>query len=174
MELTQIGRIGKPHGTAGELKAIVEEHFEDDLLAAKVLFVGTPAFPHFIEQIRMGGMVLLKLEDIDRREMASLLSNQPIFLPTEHITAEAPPDDHPYTHLIGWYIAAEGYEQLGPIVDVLDMPEHYLALLEVAGKDVFIPLHDDLVIAEDPEQQLIRMELPLGLLDVDQLPNDEA
>lgn len=174
MELTQIGKVGKPHGTKGELKVFVEEHFEDDFLSAKAVFIGQPPFPYFVESIRMGGMIILQLEELDNREMAVLLSNKPLFLPSDQIHAEIPAEDHPFLHLVGWTILSEAYEPLGPIVDVLDMPEHYLALLEVKGQDVFIPLHPDLILREDAPQQQLHMQLPLGLLDLNQLPDEEA
>lgn len=174
MELTQIGKVGKPHGIKGELKVYIEEHFEDDFLSAKAVFIGQPPFPYFVESIRMGGMVILKLEELGSREMAVLLSNKPILLPSDQLSAEVVEEDHPFLHLIGWMILAEGYDPLGPIIDVVDMPEHYLALLEVNGRDVFIPLHPDLILQEDPGQQELQMQLPLGLLEIDELPNDEG
>ncbi len=166
MELTQIGKIGKPHGTKGELKIFVEQYFEDDLLAAKAVLIGEPPFPYFVESIRMGGMVILKLEEVNSREMAVLLANKPLLLPNDQITAEVPLEDHPFLHLVGYTIVAEGYPPLGPVAEVLDMPEHYLALLEIDGQEIFIPLHEDLILEEDSEQRQLRMQLPLGLLDV--------
>lgn len=174
MELTQIGKIGKPHGTKGELKIFVEEHFEDDLLEAKAVFIGEPPFPYFVESIRMGGMVILQLEEVNSREMAVLLANKPLLLPDDQITAQAPLEDHPFLHLVGYTILAEGYPPMGPIAEVLDMPEHYLALLEVDGREIYIPLHEDLIQATDSEQRQLQMQLPLGLLEIDQSAEDEA
>lgn len=165
MELTQIGKTGRPHGVKGEIKIFVADHYEDDLFNAKAVLIGNPAMPYFIQSLRAGGSIIGKFEDLDSREFAVLLSNQPLYLRTEEVKGEVPPDDHPFAFLIGYDIEAEGYERFGPIEDVLDLPEHYLAQLTRGGQEVYVPLHEDLVVEVKQAEKVIVMKLVEGLFD---------
>jgi 16S rRNA processing protein RimM len=164
MELIEIGRVGRPHGLKGEVKVHVEDHFEDDLLNASVVLIGDPPVPYFLAMARGGGSLILRFEELDKREEVMLLSNKTIYLKTDEVSEpELPPSDNPFTHLVGYSITAEGYETLGPIKEVVDMPQHYLALIERNGAEYYIPLHEDLIEGEDEAAKILRMELPEGL-----------
>lgn len=164
MELIEIGRVGKAHGLKGEVKLNIEAWYEDDLLAAPVVLVGEPAVPYFLESARGGGALIVKFEDLDQREEVALLSNRPVFLKAEDVSNPTPTaPDHPFAHLVGYTVEAEGYEPLGPIREVVDMPEHYLALIERRGGEHYLPLHADLILEEIAAQKVLRMDLPLGL-----------
>ncbi|MEM9835795.1 MAG: hypothetical protein AAF828_04805, partial [Bacteroidota bacterium] len=139
MERIQIGKTGRPHGVKGEIKLFVEDHYEDDLFAAKALLIGEPPMPYFIKSIRAGGSIIARLEDIDQREMATLLSNQNLYLRAEDVTVTEVEDNHPFLHLIDYYVEAADYDRFGPIEAVLDLPEHYLAQVTVAEKEYYVP-----------------------------------
>lgn len=164
MKLTQIGKTGKAHGTRGEIKLFVDDAYLEDLAGAEAVLIGDPPIPHFLESLRVGGSIIAKFEDLDQREIVGLLSNQALYLPSDQVLGVVVEEEHPFAHLIDWYIEAEGYGRIGPIVDVLDLPEHYLAQLEIGGNEVFIPLHDDLIIEEREKDTLVIMQLPEGLL----------
>ena len=166
MELVEIGRTGRPHGVRGELSLHVEELYLDDLLQAKAVLIGEPAIPYFVQQFRVGGKLTVTLETFTTREQVSLLSGKPLWLPSDQVTVEAEEAITPWDALIGYRIVAEGYPLLGPVADIVDLPEHYLAEIEHEGKTVYIPLHDDLVIAVREDDQTVEMDLPGGLLDL--------
>jgi 16S rRNA processing protein RimM len=167
MNLIEIGWAGKAHGLRGEIKLLVQEFYEDDLLAAKSVLIGEPPVPYFVEYLRGGGAIIGKFEGLDAREQISLLSNKPLYLMTSQVQAvEEPEPDTPWDTVIGYYIEAAGYPDLGPITGILDLPEHYLAELTHEGKDLLIPLHENLVEAIDEDAQRLTMVLPEGLLDL--------
>lgn len=165
MELVQIGKTGRPHGIKGEIKLYVDEGYEDDLFAAKALLIGQPALPYFIEKLRAGGSIIAKLEEMDQREDVVLLSNKPLFLTADAVTAIVVDEDHPFLGLVGYTIKAADYPLLGPIVDVMDLPEHHLAEIKYAGNTYYIPLHEDLIVARKESTKVVEMQLPDGLLD---------
>ena len=166
-DLIEIGWVGKAHGLRGEIKLHVSEFYEEDLLGAESVHIGSPPVPYFVERIRAGGAIILKLEDLEKREQVSLLSNRPLFLMVTQV-AQPEPDgaDTPFDALIGWSITAEDYPTLGPISGIMDLPEHYLAELTHGGKDILVPLHEHLVLAVDEEKRMVTMQLPGGLLDM--------
>ncbi len=166
MELVQIGTTGRPHGIRGELSLHVDEVYEDDLLLARAVLIGERPVPYFVEHFRQGGKLTVKLERFDTREQVMLLSNKPVLLPVSEVTAVAEEAVTPWDHLMGYLIRAEGYPELGPVVGIVDLPEHYLAEITHHEKTVYIPLHEDLIREIRNEDGLLIMDLPGGLLDL--------
>lgn len=167
MDLVEIGWIGKPHGLKGEIKIRVSEFYEDDLFNTQSVLIGSPPVPYFVESLRAGGAVIGKFEGLDAREQVAPLSNRPLFLLAEHVTATGPEEDEtPWDIFIGYTISAEGYPVLGPITGIVDLPQHYLAELTHEGKEVVVPLHEDLIERIDQEGQVLTMVLPEGLLNI--------
>lgn len=167
MEVVEIGRAGKPHGLAGELKLRVEDAYEDDLLTAGLVLIGQPPLPYFLESARGGGALIVKLETLDSREAVAPLAGRTLFLPADRVTATAPAANAtPFDAYLGYRIAAEGYPELGPIDEIVGLPEHYLAQIEHDEKTVLIPLHEDLIVTVSTEKQTLMMRLPEGLLEL--------
>lgn len=165
MEVVQIGTTGRPHGIKGELTLHVEEGYLDDLALTRAVLIGEPPVPYFVEKLRQGGKVTVKLETFDTREAVGLLSNKPLSLPASQVT-ELEEDATPWDELLGYHIEAEGYPTLGPIEDIMDLPDHYLAEITYEGKTLYIPLHEDLVLGVREEETVLVMQLPEGLLDM--------
>ena len=81
MNYLEIGKIKKPHGLNGELKATIDERFFEDVNEVEAFFVAIEGekAPYFIESIRGGSPILLKFEDIDSKEDAALFTNKRIY-----------------------------------------------------------------------------------------------
>ena len=167
MDLIEIGWTGRPHGLKGEIKLRISDFYEDDLFAAKSLLIGDPPVPFFIEQLRAGGAVIGKFETLDSREAVALLAGKPIWLMASQVAAvEEPEDDKPWEALVGYSIRAEGYPLLGPITSIMDLPEHCLAEMKHDGRDILVPLHEDLISGVEEDAKILEMVLPEGLLDL--------
>lgn len=167
MDLIEIGWTGKPHGLKGEIKLRISDFYEDDLFAAKSVLIGDPAIPYFVEQLRAGGAVIGKFETLDSREAVALLAGKPVWLMASQVAAiQEPVDDTPWEAVVGYSIRAEGYPLLGPITGIMDLPEHYLAEMKHNGKDILVPLHEDLITGVEEETKVLEMVLPEGLLDL--------
>ena len=166
-----IGQLKKPHGLRGELKIEVEDRFLEDLLEARVLYVdlrGTP-LPYFIAGIRGEGMLLIKLEEVDSREDAMLLSHREVFLPAVEISVpqdEEPEPDALFAELIGYRIVDRTHGEVGPVEDVVEYPQQWMAVVRYRGREVLIPLVEAFIRELNPEERLLAMELPEGLLDL--------
>jgi 16S rRNA processing protein RimM len=167
MQTVLIGRTGRPHGIRGELSLIVDDHYLDDLERARAVLIGDPPIPYFIERLIGGGKPRVKLETFDRREQVRLLANRPLHLPAEEVAQVGTGEETPYDRLVGYHISSPDYPLLGPIEAIVDLPEHYLAEITHAEKEVLIPLHPDLIERIDEGKKTVLMDLPLGLLDID-------
>lgn len=166
LPLLQIGQTARPHGVKGELAIRIDDVYFDDLTNSPVVLIGDPAVPYTLERTTGGGKPRIKLEDFHNREQVALLANKPLWLPESAVTVEEDAEITPYDRLIDMYIVADDYPRLGPIEDVMDLPEHHLAELTHEGKSIYIPLHDDLIDRINEAEGEVYMTLPPGLLDL--------
>lgn len=167
--LVKVGRLGRAHGLKGEIKIKIEDAYFDDLLESESLLIEISGqhIPYFVEAWRSGG-TLVKLEDVDEKEAASLLQQKDIYLPKDQLPETEVPSDEgtPYDHWVGWTIEEEEKGIIGTIAGVVDLPQHYLAEVDYHGKLVMIPLHEDLIQQADTQAKRITMSLPEGLLEL--------
>lgn len=169
--LVSIGYTKKPHGIKGDLKVQIEEEYLDDLLEAEVIFLEIKGkkVPYFISEAREGNEIMLKFEDIDSREAASELSGKELFMREDDLqTAEQETDDllEDFTQLIGFQLEDTEWGSIGEIEDVIEYPQQILAVITYKEREVLIPLHPTFIRDILPDQKIIKMELPDGILEL--------
>ena len=85
-----------------------------------------------------------------------------------------------YAALVGWILLtpAENFQseieempeeepaliEVGKITDFIDIPNNPCIEVETENGAVMIPLHEDLILSVDPENQEIIMQIPAGLV----------
>jgi len=165
-----IGRFGKPHGLDGTLSGFVDDVFLQDLFQARVLFLGDPerAMPYFVESVRHGNRLLIKLEETDSREAALALAGKPIFLREEDISPkpdiEQENEEAHFSSFAGSLLIDKDSGPIGVVEQVLMLPGHVAAQVNYNGREVLIPLHESLLLVVREGE--ILMDLPAGLLDL--------
>ncbi len=170
--MIEIGKCSKPHGLDGTLKCQIDERYLDDVLQAKALFIGLGAnpIPYFIESAREGNQFLIKLEEVNSREEAEILTNKPIYLREEDLMEPAELDDeyadNRYEKWIGYDIFDIEMGNIGKIDQILNLPGHFTAAINHKGKEVLIPLHESLIIEIKKEKKQLIFQLPDGLLNL--------
>ena len=80
---------------------------------------------------------------------------------------ERDPDDFRWKDLLGFLVIDEEHGELGEIVDVTEMPQQFIATVELEeGKQLMFPLSEDLILGIDAEEEIIEVDLPEGLVDL--------
>lgn len=160
-----IGRIGKAHGLQGELRVILsDDAFEDILADADFVFV--KGLPYGIKQTRQAGGLLLYLEGVTDRSAAEMLKGAELALP-DSPDLQAIQSSDPLQEWIGYLIHdVQSGATMGPIEDVIELPTQMTALFTEKGKEILVPLHEDLVQSVDIQAKIIHMNLPEGLLEL--------
>lgn len=167
--MISIGFCKKPHGVGGELKVQIDAEYVADFLESKVLFIGLQGkeVPYFIENIRAGHDIFVKLEDINTREAAAILAGKEIFLREEDLQfAPADPDEDDPESWIGYQLWDVEHGLIGAIEDVVEYPQQIMAVLTYQGREILIPLNEQLIESVDLDAQTLRMNLPIGLLEL--------
>lgn len=169
----RIGKAGKAHGADGELNASIDDRFLEAAVSGGWLFVDIDgqAIPFFLEHIRSGKDLIIKLEDVITREDAAKLAGRPLLLSTSDMVlqeGDLPPVDSglQFGYLTGFELRDVEMGVLGIIREVVEYPQQELARLVREGKELLIPLHVELIEEENREKKYILMRLPVGIVDL--------
>lgn len=168
MEYFKIGRLVAVHGLKGELVLKHELGKKTSLKGLSAIFIEEKknAFlPWFIEsaKIKTRDEIYLKLEGVDVREAALKLTQKHVWLPEsdfkKFVVKSAP------VSFLG-YTIINNKEPLGEILELIEQPHQLLCRLEIKGKEVLIPLHEETLQKVNHKNKEIVVELPDGLLEI--------
>jgi len=167
----EIGKINKPHGLSGELKATIDQRYLADVAQNEAFFVNIRGAhtPYFIEYTRGKGKIILKLEDIDNKEDASLLTNKPLYLRREDVQlsdAEIQDNGLEYQFLEGFEMSDQELGLLGIIETIESYPQQEMATLKFKKGHCLIPIHENWIVSIDLDKYTILMNLPEGLIEL--------
>ena len=169
--MTEYFKIGKLAGTFGVKGELVLQH----KLGKKTALKGLNAIfleerkesfiPWFVQhtKIKNEDEIYLKLEGIESREQAFRLIQKEVWLPEpdfKKFSSKSSP-----INLLGYEVLEEG-KSLGKILEIIEQPHQLLCRIDLAGKEAFIPLHDETIIKIDRKKQQVIVELPPGLLEI--------
>ena len=169
-----IGHTGKAHGLQGELKLFIEERFIEDFLKNERIFIdvkGTKV-PYFIANVRGTNEFIVKLEEVDSRDVAQALQSREVCLREKDLV----PDDEreiemeeeaglEYARLVGYLLTDQTLGDIGSIDEVLEMPQQEMAFLKYQKREVLVPLNAQLIVQIDDKARRVLMDLPEGLLE---------
>jgi 16S rRNA processing protein RimM len=167
-EYFKIGKLVAPFGLKGE---VILQHSlgkKTSLKGLTALFLeeGKERFiPYFLTEgrIKTGEETYLKFEGIDTREAAVTLTRREAWLAApdfQKFSAKSSP-----INLLG-YEVVEGGKVLGVVLEVIEQPHQVLCRIEIDGKEVLIPLHEETLLKTDAKKKQVIVELPEGLLEI--------
>ena len=165
-----LGRISKVYGHDGTVNIRLEKKFIEKIPLMESVFLeveGKPV-PFLIESSDYpGGDILrLKFDGYNSIEKVSEFTGCRVFLTENDGSIE---QNHPDFHLLSGYsiLLADG-SLLGTINSIIENPGQMLAAVQVKGKkEIYIPLHEDLITSVDQKRRQIIMDLPEGLTELD-------
>ncbi len=156
------------HGLQGELLLKHELGKKTSLKGLTALFTEEqkgsflPWFPSSVK-IKSENELYIKVEGINTREAAIRLSRKDVWLPDvefKKFAAKTAP-----AGMLGYSVIDNG-NALGEVLEVLEQPHQLLCRLEIKGKEVLIPLHEETLKKVDHKKKEIIVELPEGLLEI--------
>lgn len=170
--LIKIAQVLKSNGTDGEIVIGTRDISPDDIDIKEPVFIhfdGLPV-PFFIESLikRGNNKALVHITGISSFEDSEEITGRDIYADRNSMEDIIENEDD-FSMLIGWTLYAaceEKDEEIGKITGFLDIPHNPCIEVSTEKGAVNIPLHEDLIISIDPENQEIVMEIPDGLLDL--------
>ncbi len=168
IEYFKIGKLVAVHGLQGELLLKHQLGKKTSLKGLQAIFVEEKKnsfLPWFIEttKIKSENEIFLKIEGINTREAAIKLTQKEIWVPEtdfKKFAAKSAP-----ASLLG-YTIINNNEPLGEILELIEQPHQLLCRLEIKGKEVLIPLHQETLKKINHTKKEVLVELPDGLLEI--------
>jgi 16S rRNA processing protein RimM len=165
----QLGHIAKVHGLHGEVGIVLDVDYPEDYEDLKHVFVEQKSrlVPYFLEHfvVSHSNKVLAKFEDHDTVEDAEKLVGSTLFLPLSQL--ESLPEDQYYYHeLIGFGVIDESLGEIGEVKVIYDLETQDLLGVDHKGKEILIPIQDQIIQKVDKAAKKVYCHLPTGLLDI--------
>ena len=157
-----LGHISKAYGYEGFVVVRLEKSFIGKYYEQESVFLeieGRPV-PFFIEDTDYSGgdSVRLKFEGYDTQKSVEEFIGCKILLSAFDFDSE---DTGENQTLIGFSIVTKDGVTLGTIKEVIDNTSQLLLVVGRAkGDEIFVPLHEDLIVGIDQEKLTLVLDLP--------------
>ena len=169
LQLLEVGEFGKPHGIKGEISAMIDvdgiEIEADDFVFAEIDGLDVP---FRVAGVRYKGAgYLLTLKGINNENEASMLANKPLLMECDPADLEDD-DDRIYLEDLKGFELKDSGAPIGTIKDYIEPTEHnpLFVVQTPAGNEIYVPASEELSADIDVENQIIDMDLPAGLVDL--------
>ena len=180
-QLIEIGTITKVHGLKGELAVAVNDSVFDDVKSCPYFVCEMEGIfvPFFIESYRWksGTTLLLKLEDVNTIEQANSFCDHKLYFDRRCFSKKEEKDYDTQTEqeqgLIGYKLEDMTLGEIGTIIDINDMTANVLFIVDHNGEELMVPAAEDLIKNIDDEQRTILMDLPAGLVNLDDAESED-
>lgn len=169
-EVVKIGFFSKPHGVSGELRLEFDEGVFEEMPSDYIVCAMEGILvPFFIESYRLGGgnTGYVKFQRVDDLSYANRFIGVDAYLPKELVDEEQVAN--PYDAILGFLLSDERLGELGRVREVDETTSNVLFVIDYEDREVLIPVHEDLIVSVDQEREIIFVDLPEGLLDLESL-----
>ena len=171
-ELISIGHYNKPHGVAGEISATID--VDIDLLRSLSCLVSEVDgifVPFFVNACRpkSSETVLLTIDGINNEMEATLLVNADIYALKRDYTersVEEDADGYPLDYFIGFELRDTQGTKIGEIIAVDEQTENAIFIVNRDDEECMVPAADELIVEFDVDEKTMVMDLPQGLLEL--------
>ena len=174
-EVYKIGLFNKPHGIHGELQFTFTDDIFDRVDCDYLICLLDGIFvPFFIEEYRFrsDSTSLVKLEGIETAERARMFTNVEVYFPVKH-AEEAEDGELSWNFFVGFRMEDVRHGELGEVVEVDTTTVNTLFVVEQEdGEELLIPAQEEFIVEINQEKKLITVELPEGLLNLEDLEED--
>ena len=174
-EVYKIGLFNKPHGIHGELQFTFTDDIFDRVDCDYLICLLDGIFvPFFIEEYRFrsDSTALVKLEGINTAERARMFTNVEVYFPVKH-AEEAEDGELSWNFFVGFRMEDVRHGELGEVVEVDAATVNTLFVVEQEdGEELLVPAQEEFIVEINQEKKLITVELPEGLLNLEDLEED--
>lgn len=168
-DLKLLGVILKTHGYSGELVISLSFVPEKEIKKGEPVFVeidGIPV-PFFIDyfDVKTDKTAFIRFDDTDTSRKASSFTGCNIFTGAPVRESNESPD-YSLSELEGYTVTDRRSGYSGILKELIDLQSHSLMQIECRGKDVLVPLHEDIIVSIDSRRKAIIIDAPEGLFEL--------
>ena len=163
-----VGKIVKTHGLKGEVTLRIDNEQFDEIeeLNYFLLDINDKLIPYFVENITFhSNKSFVLFQDLKTLETANQLVGKSVYLPLD-LLPEKDGNDF-YSHeVVDFLVIDEEKGELGKVQEIIEYPTQSLIQILINGKEVLIPIHDDIIQDVNREEKKIYIKAPNGLIDM--------
>ena len=164
-----VGKIVKKYSFKGELLVKLDTDQPEQFLEMESVFVEKHKnlIPFFIESLSLHKSALLriKFEEITTETEANALLGTELYLPLDSLPILSGNKFY-YHEIVGFKAVDINFGPLGTITGVNDATAQHLFVIDHNGKEVLIPVNDDIIKNVDRSTRTISLEAPEGLIEL--------
>ncbi len=168
-ELFHLGKIVRTFGSKGEVVFQIDTEILDKIENLESVFIkfNENLVPFFIERLerRPKSQALVKLMDIDNTDDASALAGCDFYIPIVMLPKQKDTRLSSY-EIEGYKVIDANYGETGTVRTVLEMPQQSLLAIDLNGKEILIPIVDEIVKKIDRKTRTIHIDAPEGLIEL--------
>ncbi|AIY12973.1 ribosome maturation factor RimM [Cellulophaga baltica] len=164
-----LGKIVSKYSFKGEvlIKLDTDEPEEYENLESVFISLGNNLIPFFIKKSRLHKSTLLRVrfEEIADESDADRIMGSEIYLPLT-LLPKLTGDKFYFHEVIGFTLLDSVHGDIGVIESVNDSTSQALFEALKDGKQLLIPINDEIITKVDRENKTIHVTTPLGLVDL--------
>jgi len=168
-DMVQIGYFLKPHGVKGELMLVTDNNILKNAECPYVICeIEGILVPFFIESFRHKNAtsILIKIMHIDDQSNACKFIGKAVYLPASILLQSADSDKIFVQSIIGYVVSDPNKGDMGIIREIDKTTSNTLMSVDYNGKELLIPVADELICRLDHKEKKLTLSLPDGLLDL--------
>ncbi len=162
----EAGAVTRPHGIRGEVVVDLKRDLLDCIVVGTKIRLTTrnedESFRVVERARRHKGCLILKLVDADTRDGAADLKGHTVWLSREQV-GTLPEGRYFVEDVLGIEVYTENGEHLGTVEDVLNMPASDVYVVRGGGREILLPVIDEVVKDVDVVGRKMVVHLMEGL-----------
>ncbi len=168
-ELFLLGKIVRTFGSKGEVVFQMDTETLDRIKKLESVFVkiNENLIPFFIERLerKPKSQALVKLMDIDSTDEASALAGCDFYFPLSLLPKQKGAQLYSI-EIEGYTVMDAHHGETGTVRTVLELPQQLLLAIDFNGKEILVPIVDEIVKEIDHKNKVIHIEAPEGLIEL--------
>ena len=164
-----LGKITKKYSFKGELIISLDTDEPEIYKNLKSVFININGrlIPYFIEKSKSQkkSTLRVKFEDVNSEEEALSIINKEVYLPLENLP-ELKGKKFYYHEIIGYNVVDTNHGNIGLIIKVEDKTSQSIFVIKNNGKEILIPVNDNIIQMINRKDKTIHITAPYGLIDL--------
>lgn len=164
-----VGKIVKKYSFKGELLVKLDTDEPELFTEMESIFVEqhNNLIPFFIEHsaLHKSELLRVKFEEVDNEADANALLGSELYLPLDFLP-KLTGNQFYYHEIIGFTVQDKSFGEVGIITGVNDSTAQHLFEIDCKGKEILIPINDEIIEKVDRASKTIFLDTPEGLIEI--------
>ncbi|MBT2162667.1 ribosome maturation factor RimM [Zobellia barbeyronii] len=165
-----LGKIVSKYSFKGEVLVKLdadEPEIYENMESVFVLMKGNVLVPFFIDRCRLHKSALLRIdfEEVKDEAAADRIMNHLLYLPLAALP-KLEGDKFYFHEVIGFDVIDDTHGNIGIVTGVNDTTSQAIFEIDKDGKEILVPIIDEIVKKVDRENKVVHVSTPEGLVDL--------